>query len=248
MDMMKIRVLLFFLLIFSSQVTYAQMNVLESYPQNQYFYEGGAVEFYKQAHEYLTHNQFKECGEKEIYQPRIIITKEGTVKKIKDNDTVNIAKNKCAFDLSMEVLKNLKNWKVADVKGVKIGAITEFIFYPKDLMSNYKKGYDARTFVIHAQYPGGNKKLNEDFHDNFMTIFADYQINGALSLEFYVNDKGYMTNPRIYPEIDNQNFNMNFLRTFSRLKKVWKPALYSNISIKQKIVYPMEFSVKFIER
>ncbi|SHG84374.1 hypothetical protein [Chryseobacterium sp. OV279] len=246
--MNTIKFLFFFLLTTISQVFYAQMNVLEDYPKGQDFYEGGAVEFYKQAHEYLTQNKFKECGEKEIYQPRIMITKDGAVKKVKDNDTANIAKNKCAFDLSMQVLKNLKHWKTADVKGVKIGAITEFIFYPKDLMSNYKQGYNANSFVIHAQYPGGNKKLNSDFHDNFMTLFADYQIRGAFSLEFYVNDKGYITNPRIYPEIDNQNFNINFMRTLSRLKKVWKPALYSNIPVKQKIVYPMEFSVNFIQR
>lgn len=39
MGMIMIRILFFFLLIFSCQVSYAQMNVLDAYPNNQFFYE-----------------------------------------------------------------------------------------------------------------------------------------------------------------------------------------------------------------
>lgn len=244
----RITRLLLLLLMLYSQISFAQMNVLEAYPDNQYFYEGGAVNFYKEAHEYLVNNKLKECDEKEIYQPRIIVTDKGMIKLVKDNDTINIAKNKCAYDLSKEVLKNLKHWKAAEVKGNKIGAVTEFLFYPKDLMSNYKVGYNADRFVLPAKYPGGREKFNTDFHDNFMAIFADYQLNGDLTLEFYVNEEGHIINPRIYPEVENKNFNIQFLRTFSRLKKAWKPAQYSNIPVKQKVVYPMKFSVNFSER
>ncbi|PIF43991.1 hypothetical protein CLU96_0918 [Chryseobacterium sp. 52] len=167
---------------------------------------------------------------------------------IKDNDTANIAKNKCAYDLSIQIIKNLKHWKAAEAKGMKIGAITEFVFYPKDLMSNYKKGYDADAFILSAQYPDGLKKFKTDFHDNFMSLFTDYHINGEINLEFYVNEEGHITNPRMYPEVDNKNFNISFMRTLSRLKKTWKPALYSNIPIKQKIIFPIKFSVEFSER
>ncbi|MCT2408372.1 hypothetical protein NZD88_12545 [Chryseobacterium antibioticum] len=246
--MMKIRILFLLLAIFSSQIIYAQMTVLEDYPKDQYFYEGGAVDFYKEMHEYLINNKLKECGEKEIYQPRIIITKEAGVKLVKDNDTANIAKNKCAYNLSKEVIKNLKHWNPAEVKGNKMGAVTEFVFYPKDLMSNYKQGYNADAFIQSAQYPDGLKKFKSDFHDNFMSLFADYHINGEINLEIYVSGEGHITNPRIYPEVDNKNFNISFLRTLSRLKKTWKPAFYSNIPIKQKLVFPMKFSVEFGER
>lgn len=230
------------------QTSYAQMNVLESYPKGQDFYEGGLAGFYKDAHEYLTGNNKKECAEKEIYQPRIIVTDMGGVKLIQDSDTLNIAKNKCAYDLSLEVLKNLKGWKPAQVKGNTLGAITEFIFYPKDLMSNYKTGYNADDFVLHSQYPGGLKTFNKDFHDNFQALFADYHINGEVNLEFYINEEGHITKPRIYPSIDNKSFNIDFMRTLSRLKKVWKPALYSNIPIKEKFAFPVKFSITFNER
>lgn len=223
-------------------------QTLDEYPKNQDFYDGGMINFYKDAHDYLTNNKFKECDSREIYQPRILITKEGAVKLIKDSDTADIKKNKCAYDLSLEIIKNLKHWKPAEVKNQKIGAITEFIFYSKDIMSNYKEKYDAGNFVIPAQYPEGYKAFEKEFHDNFMSLFTDYHINGDINLEFYINKDGHITNPRIYPAIDDRKFNIDFMRTLSRLKKAWKPALYSNIPIRQRIAFPVIFSINFYER
>ncbi|MDN3690812.1 hypothetical protein QWZ06_00255 [Chryseobacterium tructae] len=223
-------------------------QALDEYPKKQDFYEGGIVNFYKEAHEYLANNQMKECGSHEIYQPRILVTKDTEVKLVKDYDTLNIAKNKCAYDLSIGIIKNLKHWKAAEVKGSKFGAITEFIIYPQDLMSNYKIGYNAYDFIRPAQYSAGTKEFKKDFHDNFMSLFQDYHINGDLNLEFYIDREGHIVNPRIYPVIRDQSFNVNFMRALSRMKKEWKPALYANIPVKQRIVLPMDFSVTFTER
>ncbi|WP_179470547.1 energy transducer TonB [Chryseobacterium sp. H1D6B] len=236
---------LFVILIISG---FNKAQVLDEYPKNQDFYEGGMVNFYKEAHDYLINNKFKECDAKEIYQPRILISKDAIVKLVKDNDTANIARNKCAHDLSLEVIKNLKNWKTAEVKGMKIGGITEFIFYPKDIMSSYKENYNAEQLVVYAQYPNGNKAFDKEFHDNFMALFADYGINGTVNLEFYINEKGNIVNPRIYPSIFDRTFNVDFMRTLSRLKKTWKPSLYSNIPIKQRVAFPLNFQITYQER
>ncbi|WP_426476417.1 energy transducer TonB [Chryseobacterium sp. CBSDS_008] len=241
---MKKKLIVFFL----AFVSVYKAQILDEYPEKQSFYEGGTVNFYKDAHEYLVNNNFKECSEKEIYQPRIIVTEKAEVKFIKDSDTANIARNKCAYDLSRILLKNLKKWKPAEAKGWKIGAITEFILYPKDLMSNYKPGYDAGKFVAHAKYPEGAKAFHTLFHDNFMTIFSDYQLNGKVNLEFYISKDGHIINPRIYPEVDNKNFNTDFMRTLSRMKKVWVPAFYKNIPIVERISFPVQFSITFTER
>ncbi|WP_292009850.1 hypothetical protein [Chryseobacterium sp.] len=236
------------LLILVCTITSFKAQVLDEYPHDQDFYKGGMVNLYKDAHEFLSINTFNECDKKEIYQPRIIVTKDAAVKIIKDNDTANIAKNKCAYDLSMEILKNLKNWTPAEVKGKKIGAITEFIVYPYDLMSNYSPNYNADNFIIHAEYPGGPKVFEEEFHDNFMALFSDYHINGDVNLEFYINESGRIVNARIYPTIYDRDFNKDFMRALVRLKKVWKPALYSNIPIKERIAFPISFSIKFYQR
>ncbi|MBE4951073.1 energy transducer TonB [Chryseobacterium culicis] len=237
-----------FLVFFLALAAMFKAQILDEYPERQSFYEGGIVNFYKEAHEYLVNNRLKECDEKEIYQPRIIITEKAEVKFIKDSDTANIARNKCAYDLSREILKNLTKWKPAEVKGWKIGAITELILYPRDLMSNYQLGYDANKFVIHTKYPEGAKVFQKLFHDNFMMIFEDYQLNGKLNLEFYINKDGSIIKPRVYPEVDNKNFNNDFMRTLARMKKAWIPAFYKDIPIVERISFPVHFSVTFSER
>lgn len=226
----------------------SKAQVLDEYPKKQDFYEGGITNFYKEAHEYLISNKVKECGENEIYQPRILITKEAEVKWVRDFDTLNIARNKCAYNLSREIIKNLNHWKGAEVKGEKVGAITEFIIYPKDLMSNYKSGYNAYTFVRPAEYATGMKEFRKDFHDNFMALFEDYHINGKLKLEFYIDQEGHIVNPSFYPVINDKSFSHDFMRSLARVKKVWKPALYGVIPIKQRVAFPIDFSTTFTER
>ncbi|MBO9693182.1 hypothetical protein [Chryseobacterium sp.] len=237
-----------FIIFFLACVSLHKAQILDEYPEKQAFYEGGMVNFYKDVHEFLINSKLKECDDKEIYQPRIIITERSEVKFIKDQDTANIARNKCAYDLSREVLRNLKKWKPAEAKGWKIGAITEFILYPKDLMSNYQPGYDANKFVTHTKYSEGSKAFHTLFHDNFMMIFEDYQLNGKVNLEFYISKNGHIINPRIYPEVYNQNFNNDFMRTLTRMKKTWIPAFYKDIPIVERISFPVQFSITFTER
>ena len=244
MTMIK-KILLLFTLISFFQIN---AQILDEYPKNQDFYEGGLSNFYKEINDYLIKNNVSECDSKQIYQLRIIVTKDSGVKIIQDSDTENISNNKCAYDLSMAIIKNLNHWKPAEIKGNRYGAITEFIIYPKDLFKNYKTQYNPENFVINAQYPNGNKAFDKEFHDNFMALFADYHINGVVNIEFYINHEGKIVNPRIYPAIDNRAFNIDFMRTLARLKKVWKPALYSNLPIKQRIAFPVRFSTNFIER
>lgn len=220
-------------------------QVLDEYPKGQSFYNDGIKNFYREAHEFLIKSNAKECDEKEIYVPRILVTAEGKVKVVQDSDTLNISKNKCAYDLSLSILKGLKNWKPVEVKGGKFGAIIDFIFYPKDLMSNYKTNYNAYDFVSKAEYSEGMKKFDELFHNNFMSLFQDYHINGNINIEFYINESGEITNARVYPAIDNKVFNVDFFRTLKRIKKKWNPALYKNIPIKQRIAFPIRFSINF---
>lgn len=244
MTMIK-KILFLLTVIFISQI---KAQVLDEYPKNQDFYEGGVINFYKEINEYLTKNNISECDSKQIYQPRIFVTKEAGVKIIQDGDTENIARNKCAYDISMEILKNLKHWKPAEVKGNKYGAITEFIIYPKDIMKSYKTNYNPQNFVIMAQYPKGYAAFDDEFHDNFMALFTDYHINGEINIEFYISPEGKIITPRIYPTIDNRAFNIDFMRTLARLKKTWKPALYSNLPIKQRIAFPIRFLTNFKDR
>lgn len=233
----------YFILLLFSNSFYSQ--VLDEYPKGQTFYKDGIVNFYKETHEFLIKSNAKECDPKEIYVPRILVSAEGKVKVVQDSDTLNISKNKCAYDLSMSVLKSLKNWSPAEVKGRKFGAITDFVFYPKDLMSNYKENYKASDHISNAEYFEGKKKFDKDFHNNFMALFQDYHINGNVNIEFYISGTGEIINARIYPQIDDKDFNKDFFRALKRINKKWNPALYSGLPIKQRFAFPVRFSTNF---
>lgn len=237
----------FYVFLFLSSTLFFKAQILDEYPKKQDFYEGGLAGFYKEAHDYLVKSNAKECDKNQIYQPRIIVTKEKVIKLIQDSDPENISKNKCAYDLSMEIIKNLEKWKPAEVKGMQFGAITEFIIYPPDLMADYKSGYDGQSFIKYAKYPTGFKEFQREFNANFRTLFRDYQIQGVINLEFYINQKGQISNIRIYPPVDNKAFNVDVMRTMRRLDKTWMPAIYSNIPIKQRIAFPVQFTTSFTE-
>lgn len=224
-------------------------QILDKYPNGQSFYEGGLEKFYSDIHKIIIDEKVSSCENKnEIYFAKILVTKEDKVKFIKDFDSISISKNKCAYDFTLSVLKELKGFKAAEVKGYKVSAIADFIMFPSDLFDAYKENYNPKNYLLAPQYSKGEEKFRKEFHDNFMTLFEDYHINGNLTLDFTINEDGKIVNPIISPKIDNVSFAREFLRTLGRIDKKWKPALYKNIPVKYQITIPMNFSTEFYEK
>lgn len=236
---------LFFLFL----VSMGNAQVLNQYPENQNFYKGGLEKFYNDIHNVILEKKLAPCqNENEIYYARILITKENQVKFIKDDDSVSISKNKCAYDLTLNVLKELKGFTAPEVKGYKIAAITEFILFPKDLFERYQEDYNPNKYLVEPVYTKGKERFKEDFHSNFMSLFSNYHINGDVTLDFMINEEGKIVNPNVSPRLESQTFAKEFLRALSRMDKKWKPALYRGIPVKYMISIPMEFSTNFYEK
>lgn len=224
-------------------------QILDKYPQGQTFYQGGIEKFYRDIHQVIIDKKLSPCENKdEIYFAKILVTKDNKVKFIKDFDSVSIAKNKCAYNLTLDVLKEINGFNAPEVKGYKISAITNFILFPNDLFENYKENYNPNNHLQEPVYSKGKQKFETDFHDNFMSLFDDYHVNGDLILDFTINEEGNIVNPNISPKIDNTLFAREFVRTLSRLDKKWKPALYRGIPVKFQFSIPMSFTVEFRER
>lgn len=227
-------------------------QVLEKFPKNQSPYKGGIIELYKDIQNIIVKNNLLPCkNAKELYFVKLLLTDEGKVKFIKDFDTINIAKNKCAYDLSLEYLKDLKEtkkWKSAEVNGKKVSSIIDFYFFPDDFFKNYKENYNINEFYTHASYIKGEEKLKKDLQDNFMSLFYDYHVNGKFLLEFTINEDGRIITPEIKPDIQNETFMREFRRTLMRLDKKWNPALLHGIPIKSKMTIPLNFSTEFYEK
>ncbi len=73
----------FYVFLFLLSTILFKAQFLDEYPKGQRFYEGGVVQFYKEINEYLVKNKVPECDAKEIYQPRIIVMQDKTVKLVK---------------------------------------------------------------------------------------------------------------------------------------------------------------------
>ncbi|MFC0343632.1 energy transducer TonB [Epilithonimonas hispanica] len=242
----------FFLGIFFLFINFANAQILESFPQDQDYYEGGVSKLYQEINRIIHHKNLKPCdSKKEVYEAKLLLTKDSKLKFITDFDTVNITKNKCAYELTLDLLKELKNeksWKPAVVKDVKYDAIVRLFIVPSHLFGSYKDSYNPYQYYIPATYKGGEKKLNKDVHDNFMSIFEDYHVNGSIYLDFVVDENGEIINPILSPDINNADFKKEIFRTLKRMNGKWNPAYLDGIAIKQKKSLPLKFSVSFNER
>ena len=228
----------------------AQNEILNEYPERQSFYKGGETQFYKEAHEFLKKTDSKQCPKDEIYVLRILVTKDDKVKIVNDGDDVAIQKNKCAYDMALSLVKGLQNWTAPEAKGYKLAGLSEILVYPYDLTTNYQHNYHPYNYVTPPSFPEGKKKYDRYYNDTFKTIFEDLIVQGGFSLEYYVNEQGELVNPRTFPLVEDKNFNIQFLRVFTRLaKKKLYPALYNaRIPIKYRISHSVDFRVNYYER
>ena len=237
---------LFFLL----GLTFYSAQILDSFPKKQDFYKGGLQELYKDIHSIATEKKLSPCKTKEIYQAKLLLTKDSKIKFITDFDSISIQKNKCAYDFTLEVLKDLKSndkWLSAKIKDKNFDAIVRLFFVPNHLLDDYKVNYTPFKYYIPVTYKGGVKVMNKDIKDNFMAIFSDYHVNGRLYLEFVVDENGEIINPIVTPMTDNVIFNKDIVRSINRTKGKWNPAVLDGVPVKSRMTVPLNFSIEFYE-
>jgi hypothetical protein len=226
-------------------------QILDEFPENQDFYKNGITALYSKIHEIAVRKDLKACADrKEIYHAKILLTKENQIKFITDFDSVTIQKNKCAYDFTLSVLKNLKddsNWQAATVNGKKYDAVVRFFVVPEHI-ANYREQYNPYHFYIPPTYKTGLKKQKKDIEDNFMAIFQDFHVNGSLWIDFVIDENGDLTNPIITPEPQNEIFRQRLTQSLKRLNGKWNPAVLDGIPVKARMTIPLTFSINFNER
>lgn len=219
-------------------------QILDQFPRGQNFYEGGITKVYYDIHQIIIDKKIEKCSDpKEIYLLNLLLTKEGEIKLVKDFDTLNIAQNQCAYNLSKNLAINLKDkkWIPAEVKGQKFSSIVYLIIFPDDLFEKYRQDYKPSQFSTSVIFKDGEKNLTKEIRSTFESLFSDYQINGRFYLNFYVDKDGEIVSPGIQPEIANQDFKKEVFRTLQRLNQKWIPATFHGISIKSKLSVPLNF-------
>lgn len=213
-------------------MSYAQLEVLENYPKGQYFYIGGPGELDKDMIKAVKNSVMSPCDKKdEKYVVKILIKADLTINYVKDFDTVNINKNKCAYDFSRKIMPSLKRWIPAKEGGIPVGAIVDvlidpfFLYYSKEDPKDNKK--------TSAEFKKGKKNFAfqiESIAEKYINLNQDKKT----FITFVINEEGIMEDFVVvgdYSDLEKQNM----IRDLSRISGGWEPASFNDIPVKSKI-------------
>lgn len=209
----------------------AQKQVLPQFPEKQNFYEGGYSQFYKEAHNYLKTNNLKDCDNKnEAYLMRVLVNEDGSVNYIKDSDKIGVENNKCTFDLAVKILSNLKNFKPAELDGVKTPAIAKILFVPNELFSedNY---LTKKDLYKNPEFPGGIENYRKKFISCFDISGYTYNMDFKFVINFDVDTQGEIQNIYIDTGFANDRFLKMVLDCIVPRKLKFKPGSYNGTPV-----------------
>lgn len=237
-----IPILLFCINHFSAQETV----VYDAYPYGQEAYLGGKKQLYKEIHQALIENKIEKCKDStQSYKVKVIVKQDASILFVKNPDSAYINKNKCAYELSKNVVKYLKNWKSAEHKTGKLNAMYEFDFYPSDLFDEY----DVDYIGIHVdknipQFPGGIMEFRNQFQKVFNYPNSDFKGQIKCEVYFMIDKEGLMTNLIVKSSPYNPNFEKSITTALQKLKKTkWIiPNNYSSLKELYRVRFPVSFN------
>ena len=221
---------------------FSQTQILDVYPPNQYFYEGGEANFLKNLQQTTINNGDQPCANsEEHYLVKFIVFPDRTIKFVKDENLTNIQKNKCAFDFTKNVFKYLNGWTPVIVNGVGYPALAQYDINPSDILKYKINGDEAQNYTS-AEYRGGNtafsigiqKLLGPIFESNFSSL-NDQRI----MLRFKISKFGVIEDVEI-PHSMPFRLKDEILEAAQGLQK-WKPATKYGIPVSQIISVSLRF-------
>lgn len=242
------RVLFIMNIVLSWQISAQQ--IMDRYPKDQNSYEGGDVQFYKDFHQIVTDKSLKPCdNKKEFFTLKLVVYEDATVKYVKDESNNElITKNKCAFDLSLEVLKHMDHWKPAVFDGIKKPAVTRFIIFPDALFAGYKEGYLPQNFIEETVFgkeeglPGGINNFRNEVVRHVDLRGFEWNQPFRLVVVFVVNKEGKIDQLALEESSGNAEFDERILEGIKSIRKKWSPARIHGEPVDYRFRLPLSFS------
>ncbi|MPL56846.1 hypothetical protein SDC9_02337 [bioreactor metagenome] len=224
----------------------AQIDVYDKYPIGQDFYKGGLSDFYKDIRKVIKKKNLKPCeNENEKYLVNLVIYADKKVSLVKDFDTLNIQKNKCAFDFSKSVLPYLDNWQPAKLDGKEVNAIAQFMIDPYFLF--YHKFKNPNPDVEKPPVFEKNIKLFQKEVRRIIESYIKENISGRkISLSFTITELGALEDLRItnlqLEEIDKEEI----IKEILRIKGKWKPGTRNGkpVKFRMNLTFEQEFNLE----
>lgn len=238
---MKSKIILLFAFFFST--LYFSQDIYEKYPEGQTDYIGGNIQFYKDFRKVILEKNLQPCENKnENINFRIVIYPDHKIKYVKNEDS-NWEENKCAFDLSKEVAKNLTGWNPAIVDGNKVAAVTSFWIIPHELFQELPQGYDPVNDMEMATYEGG---INNFRKKVFQSIdLSRFTFTGTFRLEvtFIVETDGKMSDVQLAQSTGLKAFDDMVIKSISQIRNKWTPGNIHGIPVRYRFRLPLAFKM-----
>ncbi|WP_300674197.1 hypothetical protein [Soonwooa sp.] len=222
-------VILFMLLCFSN-FTFSQV-ILSDYPVDQFYYKGGNIALQKDLSKAFKDLELKPCDNTmEAYNISVLIEKDSSIKFIKDMDSVNVEKNKCAFTVAREIIPELKFWQPAEIQGQKFQSIAKILINPFQIAYSTGEGYGDN--VVHAQMLSDADYLHVQLKKIFQKTFR-LNMEQTIYLSFTVTKEGLMKDFVLDGNYDKIEVS-RIITDLKHLKLKWKPATFNGVPMDSK--------------
>ncbi|PZU14883.1 MAG: hypothetical protein DI622_13050 [Chryseobacterium sp.] len=225
-------------------VMYAQTEILEKYPYGQDFYVGGLNGLNKEMRTVLKENKLKPCvNDEEKYLVSVLVNPDKTIQFVKDFDTINIEKNKCAYNLSKKILRYLKNWIPAKVNEGNVKAIASFTVNPYFLFNNkVKKIYGNKD--IEPVFERGASSFQREVKKILESYIKENINSRKISIMFVINENGMFENLRILNLQIDEITEKDLIKDILSIKGKWTPGTRNGMPIRYNmhLYFEQEFS------
>lgn len=96
-----------------------------------------------------------------------------------------------------------------------------------------------------AEFPGGQTAFRKEFM-KMVHAYVDitaYAVNGKFSFVLIIDEKGKMSELKIFPKVKNdEEFRQDMDFAMRRIKKKWKPALQNGVPVESRYLFEINFT------
>ena len=238
---------LFSFLLFISTFFSGQTQLI-TFPKDQHSYLGGRTNFYKDFQKVLIEKKLKPCDNKNEFLSAYVIVLENDTAVLYDPEKLHKPENKCARELTKEVVKNMPGWVSAKINGNTKAAVAHYYIYPDAFFDNFKNDYNADDIIVNPTYEGGIDAFRKEVMKRADP--QDFYVKGkgkvTVIVLFVLNEQGEMENLKLENSSGLKEYDEMILRTIKKIKNKWKPATLHGVPIKFLFRMPLSFSTKTI--
>lgn len=119
------------------------------------------------------------------------------------------------------------------------------LFISTNYFTQTKNVEPSTQITTKAEFPGGQNAFRNEFM-KMVYAYVDvtaYAVNGKFTFVITIDEKGKMSNLKIFPKVKNdEEFKQDMEFAMRRIKKKWKPATQNSVPIESNYIFEINFT------